>query len=310
MFGKISDKTKRDAYLKALSSERADYEAEQKAKKSAPSFDVGLGEVESYKNPEGRTVVSGKEAIKLAGKNLAFSGTYDQRAIIDKKTADMRFYSNWRDRLDELENDVEPDEKDEEQDEILNFDLDGADGDENGREPGIDGNDTTLFAQNKDRSTKSFLDSLMPSSTRQEGEDSTGDLLNSLFANRRRNQHLRTKIEDAEDVDQTQRKSFINTNIASAYANSKNKFGEDFEDDNFDDSEAEDEDVWDELPELEEEPEEVEEPEPEVVKPKIPEKKASVSKPAEKSKKTTTPRKKKKKYDADIIGVGDFFTVR
>ena len=329
MFGKVSDKTKRDAYLTALSEERDSF-VDKNSSQAAP---VNT----SAKNSGGREIVSGKEAIKLANKDLNIMGTYDKNAIKDdNKIVNMRYYNNWRNRLAEIEKDnyVAAKNTPIETKPSFNLNDNGSTnpvkpsyaGDEFGREPGLLGDDTTLLPEKKKfTSSKDLLDSLYSSNTKE--EDDNTSILDRLFKNHE------NRLDASE-----QRPSFLNKRFASSYRDSaieqetpKKDMGysssinssdyniepdedytiDDFEDDlDEDDSysditkastkvnsniieDDEDDDLDDDYL-LEEEP-----PKPQ---------KIEIKKPVAQKPVAPKQRKKKKKYDADIIGASGFFT--
>ena len=337
MFGKISDKTKRDAYLKALSQERAIVEQEN-LEQDEPED----AESQNIQTKDGRVVVSGKEAVRLASQDLNISGDHDEKAIIANQTADMGYYANWRSRIDGEHDEKETQTVSQNQGLFSRFESrqdEIDDGDENGREPGVDGNETTLTEQEKRSSSKAFLESLMPSSTREEGEVSTDDILNSLFSGRKlfdrpHRSEAYDFAPDTEPEDNTPGpRNFINRNLISAYARSKSlanpetQISAEPEDDISLDAFEEEGDVAEtngdilaDDADFADEDEAESAPEPKKyeaisrsyingLKPRY----QTIEKPKTEKKAVTKtepkPRKKKKKFDADI-GAGGFFTVR
>ncbi|MBQ7579584.1 MAG: hypothetical protein IJT25_03550 [Clostridia bacterium] len=315
MFGEISDKTKRDAYLNALSQERDNF--------VDLNFEENNNKNSKKEKFEEREIVSGKEAIKLANKDIDVVGTFNKKAInSESNVADMRYYSNWRTRLADLKENTNEDTDEDE----ANIDEDSLgvkpsySGDEIGREPGLFGDDTTLSSSNQSyKSSKDLLDGLYQSNTKEE-DDSSISLLDSLFKNRNINQD--DDAIDLEDNDKNERQSFLNRRFASSYKESNNEKSfsdhddeqneddytlDNFEDDfnsSYDDISANSVKVHsnrnadEELDDAEESYNSFENEKD--IQPKILPKK-DIVKPSSK------PRKKKKKYDADIIGVSGFF---
>lgn len=335
MFGKVSDKTRRDAYLTALSEERDNF-VDKKDYEGAPKE-------RNNKGPENREIVSGKEAIKLANKDINITGTYDKNAIKDdNKIVNMNYYKNWRERLAN----IEKEEQQQKPEQSVAFgqrtasvsNLEGpADrvkpsysGDEFGREPGLYGDDTTLNPEKKKySSSKDLLDSLFSSNTKDE-EDDNSSLLDKLFKNKETstvsasasrpsflNKRFATSYrENASDAQENKNQDLgYADSIASSDYNLEpdekytlDNFEDDLdEDDSYSDitkastlvnSSNEDYDEEDEIDDdlIDDEMLDIEPPKPQ---PKV---------AIDKQKQENKPRKKKKKYDADIIGATGFFT--
>ena len=337
MFGKVSDKTKREAYLTALSHER-------------DSFDAKPAQESNVKQPsntsiDGRPVLSGKDAIKLASKDINVTGSYDKNAIKDdNKIVNMKYYRNWRDRLAE----VEKEEAETKEQVVYSNNTSNAgfvandsvervkpsySGDEFGREPGLYGDDTTLLPEKKTYSSKDLLDNLYASNTKEDDGDDDVSILDKLFKNR--------ELNPSYDSGENERKSFLNKRFATSYrdqnddgrneTNSDMGYSshlssrdydvepdedytlDDFEDDfdsSFDDITANSTKVnagFNQEPkDFIEEKEESPLKEFKEEKEELPTKKVVAPRLAPKI--TGKPRKKKKKYDADIVGVSGFFT--
>lgn len=111
---KVSDKTRRQAYLNALSQTQ---EQERKAVNIDSAQQKPIAKVEKNngrhslsikrigrKNVSSlgseRDVLSGKDAIMAASKDIKVLGRMDnKKAIINNHIADMKYYDNWRARL-------------------------------------------------------------------------------------------------------------------------------------------------------------------------------------------------------------------
>ena len=334
MFGNVSDKTKREAYLTALSEEGGDFYSPKTNNAS-----MEPAEESAKKNKPQREIVSGKEAIKLANKNISITGSYNKNAIIDEnKTVNMSYYSNWRDRLSEIEK-AESQKKQinnlqettaSAQNEGTNFGdklKPSYSGDEFGREPGLMGDDATLLPEKKTySSSKDLLDSLYSSNTKEEDDNSS--LFDSLF---------KTRTDESVSSSTPMRPSFLNKRFMTSYRDSGAEKDSSYPlgiNDSYllNDDDDEDDDLLDDNSDIEENKDDytlddfeeglpksfediaktsykvnadVVREEPKVNKAPI--KTPVATKPATK-KTPAIPRKRKKKYDADIIGDAGFFT--
>ena len=94
MFGKIGDKIKRKAYLSAIS-ESHNEQVAQENKAQLQNLVV------KNRVNENRPVVSGKDAQNMARKELNISSDSKKKGIIKNTIADMKYYKDWRTRIDD-----------------------------------------------------------------------------------------------------------------------------------------------------------------------------------------------------------------
>ncbi|MCR5553437.1 MAG: hypothetical protein K6F08_01705 [bacterium] len=94
MFGKIGDKIKRKAYLSAVSESHNEQVVQQQNAQFRQM-------VAKERANEARPVVSGKDAQVMAKKELNISSDSKKRGIIGKNLADMKFYKDWRTRIND-----------------------------------------------------------------------------------------------------------------------------------------------------------------------------------------------------------------
>lgn len=94
MFGKIGDKIKRKAYLSAINETHKERAAEENRVKIERV-------VARERMNENRPIVSGKDAQNLVRKELNISPDAKRPGIINKTIADMKYYKNWRERIDD-----------------------------------------------------------------------------------------------------------------------------------------------------------------------------------------------------------------
>ena len=108
MFGKIGDKIKRKAYLSAVNESHN----EQVVQEKKAQFEQMVAKERANVD---RPVVSGKDAQSMVKKELNISPDSKKRGIIGKNLADMKYYKNWRTRINDSilnENYDEPEAED------------------------------------------------------------------------------------------------------------------------------------------------------------------------------------------------------
>lgn len=296
MFGKISEKARRRAYLNALAEDKAKLKQQEN---NVASFveqkPATQPKLENIIEP--RQVLSGKEAIVLGNRELKVTTPYNKKAIINNHIADMKYYKDWRKRIGELE--------------LNNNELGSSNGNsfnsspiknevdfsEIGRERGIDSDDTTLEKRGHVTS-KQLLDNAMPTNTKEENDDDDFSFLDEFFGVKARKElEEETKKEKQSTQYAPARQSFVNR-PSIMQSRQKNDTSiltkpveKDYSHENFEES-LSDNLNFDELADN---------------ATKI---NKSVDALVEKPKKASAPRKKKKKFDADIIGTSGFFTIR
>lgn len=290
MFGKITEKARRQAYLNALAEDKA--KLKQQEKKVANFVDQKPNVKEDVSEKvEPRQVISGKEAIALGNKELKVTTPYNKKAIINNHIADMKYYKDWRNRIGEIDlNANEPASAKQ----VSNSIKPKTDNDfsEIGRERGLEGNDATLEKRSHVTS-KQLLDNALPTNTKEENDEDDFSFLDDFFGARARKQ-LEQETKQEKPQYAPARQSFVNKPInrpARQTATKPVEIKPEYSHQNFEDSLSEDLN-FDELAEN---------------ATKI---NKSTEALVEKPKKPSAPRKKKKKFDADIIGASGFFTIR
>lgn len=281
MFGKISEKARRQAYLNALAQEKNEGETKKQATPNVASEK----KVEVVNEP--REIVSGKEAVILADKELKISSA-QSKGIIKNRIADMKYYKNWRARVGEVERaslETKPVSS-----QGLKNPASKPDYSEIGVERSLDGDDATIVNRGTEsKSTKGLLDELYPNDTKQEDEDDFSFLDDFFNINKQKpkTDPRNTASADNKKVEEKkpEQKSFINRNLITRRTQNQQK-QEDYSISDFENESNED---YAEIAQSAT--------------------KVNVSKDADLVKKPKQ-RKKKKKFDADIIGTTGFFTIR
>lgn len=210
MFGKISDKTRREAYISAVTEANSNKAAEV----SHQNF---IKRSERNNRLMGRREVSGKEANDLARKELNISIKTDKRAIIEGKLANMKYYDNWRERVDgEILKEPIKDEL-EAKPKANDFSSFGGSNrptfDSLDREPGIEASSSTNQNSSKKDSSRSFLDSLYPDSTLDDSSSNEEDsIFDRLFKRSQEREQQRTEQTIGARKEYETQTSFVNKN--------------------------------------------------------------------------------------------------
>ena len=210
MFGKISEKARRQAYLNALAQEKNEGETKKQATQNVASEQ----KVEVVNEP--REIVSGKEAVILADKELKISSA-QSKGIIKNRIADMKYYKNWRARVGEVERaslETKPVSS-----QGLKNPASKPDYSEIGVERSLDGDDATIVNRgNESKSTKGLLDELYPNDTKQEDEDDFSFLDDFFNINKEKSKAEPREVAGADnkkvEEKKPEQKSFINRNCS------------------------------------------------------------------------------------------------
>lgn len=189
---KINDKTRRQAYLNALSQTQDDMRQLEKTKNEKNSNEQITNSAKKRRAivirrngrkfasniKAEREVLTGKEAITAAAKDIKVLGSSNPHAIINKHIADMKYYEDWRERLNSVESQMRK------QAEIEKKQADNAEKpgskfagfDEIDRELG-----DVVQAGRNESSSKGLLDDLFPKDTKNDGADDFS-FLDDLFS--------------------------------------------------------------------------------------------------------------------------------
>lgn len=299
MFGKINEKAKNQAYLKEISERNKQVALERAA----------------------RPQLSGRDAVIEGSKEVKVQSKAHPRAIINNHIADMKYYSDWRERLLGARKPQLSASESGSQGSRFDFNdnrFGSAERDDVaiGRERGMEMDEKTVEPKFRP-STKSIFDRQYPEDT---GSDVDDDLkfLDDFFARRERavtptreekienrlvtdtpksfiNRKLIKRTTDARDDEAS---PATNTNAALgdrqvAAFDEKETQGDAFGIDDFEQSILPTH-TYDEIVDVAQEVNHGA---------GLAEKKKAKNKPS-------APRKKKKKFDADIIGASGFFTFR
>lgn len=299
MFGKINEKAKNQAYLKEVSERNKQVALERAA----------------------RPQLSGRDAVIEGSKEVKVQSKAHPRAIINNHIADMKYYSDWRERLSGARKPQLSASESGSQGSRFDFNdnrFGSAERDDVaiGRERGMEMDEKTVEPKFRP-STKSIFDRQYPEDT---GSDVDDDLkfLDDFFARRERavtpdreekkenrtvtdtpksfiNRKLIKRTTDARDDEAA---PTTNTNAAledrqGAAFDEKEIQGDAFGIDDFEQSILPTH-TYDEIVDVAQEVNHGA---------GLAEKKKAKNKPS-------APRKKKKKFDADIIGASGFFTFR
>ena len=299
MFGKINEKAKNQAYLKEVGERNKQVALERAA----------------------RPQLSGRDAVIEGSKEVKVQSKAHPKAIINNHIADMKYYSDWRERLSGARKPQLSASESGSQGSRFDFNdsrFGSAERDDVaiGRERGMEMDEKTVEPKFRP-STKSIFDRQYPEDT---GSDVDDDLkfLDDFFARRERavTPDREEKKEDRTVADTP--KSFINRKLIkrttdarddeAAPATNTNAALEDRQGAAFDEKEAQGDafgiddfeqsilptHTYDEIVDVAQEVNHGA---------GLAEKKKAKNKPS-------APRKKKKKFDADIIGASGFFTFR
>lgn len=299
MFGKINEKAKNQAYLKEISERNKQVALERAA----------------------RPQLSGRDAVIEGSKEVKIQSKAHPRAIINNHIADMKYYSDWRERLLGARKPQLSASESGSQGSRFDFNdnrFGSAERDDVaiGRERGMEMDEKTVEPKFRP-STKSIFDRQYPEDT---GSDVDDDLkfLDDFFARRERavTPTREEKIENRLVTDTP--KSFINRKLIkrttdardneASPATNTNAALEDRQGAAFDEKETQGDafgiddfeqsilptHTYDEIVDVAQEVNHGA---------GLAEKKKAKNKPS-------APRKKKKKFDADIIGASGFFTFR
>lgn len=300
MFGKINEKAKNQAYLKEISERNKQVALERAA----------------------RPQLSGRDAVIEGSKEVKVQSKAHPRAIINNHIADMKYYSDWRERLLGARKPQLSASESGSQGSRFDFNdnrFGSAERDDVaiGRERGMEMDEKTVEPKFRP-STKSIFDRQYPEDT---GSDVDDDLkfLDDFFARRERAvTPVREEKKEERMVTDTP-KSFINRKLirrtmdarnddTAAQSEGSDAAFDDMQDGAFDENETQGDafgiddfeqsilptQTYDEIVDVAQEVNHG----------------AGLAEKKKAQKKPSAPRKKKKKFDADIIGASGFFTFR
>jgi|GEM_PF-5694466 len=291
MISNLNDKFRRNAYLTAVNGQD----------RSRPTGVIAVGRRSNGGEPE-RKIFSGKEAQDAARKELNISVKTDKRAIINNNIANVKYYDDWRSRIngDVLNEPIDSKNLTVAEDSYVKNSLEREDGgnprfDSIDSEPGISGSsatETNQWVRPQRRDSRDYFNKRLPADTIESEDESADNNRDSLF------DKLFKRAQDR---------------IAAGIDN-KSKSQEKFSiESSSDDNDSLDYDLgYDAINDVDEDIDEIDDvseaqPIAEARRPQ------PVASPARLSAKKSTTRKrtynKRKKLDADIIGSAGFFTI-